>query len=82
MRMEGMELVEQVAQKVTFALPLPLKSWKSPWLFRQGGVGVGICLGGACGIWWTSRGLTQGKDAQEHWEGTESDPENSTGRPS
>ena len=77
-----MRRLEQVAQQVTFAICLPLKSCKSPWLFKQGGMGGGLCLGGACRIWWTSWGLTQGLDAQERWEETESDPESSTGRPS
>lgn len=81
MSREGM-LREQVAQQATFAICLPFKSCESPWLFKQGGVGEGLHLGGACRTWWTSWGPSQGQDAQEHWEGTESDPESSTGRPS
>lgn len=55
---------------------------QDPWLLKQGcrEKGWGWPLFG-WGLW-TSWGLTLGTDAQEHWEGAESDPESSTGQPS
>lgn len=41
-----MRRLEQVAQQVTFAICLPLKSCKSPWLFVQAGWGGGWPLSG------------------------------------
>lgn len=57
--------MERVAQQVTLAS----QTLQEPLAVQAGGGGGGgPCLGGACGIWWTSRGLTLGMDAPEPWD--------------